>query len=93
MSTRPRLKADIEHDCATDARSCKGCTEYDTCDMCDRPVCKYVSITVHPLVDSEVVCRPCARELQEMGFFFGSLKEGAIFHTEEAYKEWLKEVS
>ena len=91
-----RLKADIERDCVTDARSCKGCTEYDRCDNCGCGVCKYVSVAVNPCTDQadagELICRVCADEYQTIGYYYGSVKEGAIFCKEEDYERWKREV-
>jgi len=42
---------------------CRKCPEFNTCDLCQRRVCKYVAITVYHRGDpQELICRPCARD-------------------------------
>ena len=93
-------KADLTENCdSRGAADCarSACPEYDVCDHCGRRTCKYASVTVNPCTDQAdegaLICRTCADEYQCMGYFHGSIKEGAIFVHEGDYKRWLKEVA
>lgn len=59
-------RADIlRHECSGwhSIKDCQRCPEYETCDHCDRGVCKYVAVTIFAFGESdELWCRPCCRE-------------------------------
>jgi len=61
-------KADILEprcECTTrGTQDCICCPEYDTCDICQRRVCKYVAVNTYQNGEFDyLICRPCARNL------------------------------